>query len=845
MASEGFCEVNLGKLTAGEQEQVKKDITRLIRKAELNSDISDINEAVMVALDDYQKMVEVAAKIEKRNAYLNRVAQYEIYDYISTNWKDNPAEGLYAFLVGSQREEIGARRSVAVSIEVQQNRYKNVLRAKLTAANLMQEAKSGKFDKEVFEAMDALHKGKDVSDFSDTAVNLARVYDDVNKMIRSDANKSGAVIGELDGFVVSRHHDMFKVRQDKQGWVDWMMQRVDWDRSFPGIDDVDKIKMLEKQANEFASGAHITMDISEGPGKGFKGYSSVAKRMSKNRVFHFKEAADEFEYGVKWGEQNLLRSIISSAESRGRSIGMMKRLGPNPEMNLDKVVEKYINDRNKSGLGIDDATTEKFSQAVKNIKKNVMPVLTGRAQIPGDHVAATVESLLLSVQRTSSLGGSAITSLIGDSSMHAYNVMRMDQSVWGLFKGYGEYASGLFRNLNDPEVQELLADMAVTNDFLIGTLPHRFGTETASITKAQRGIQNIENQFFFWNGQYFVDTRARAQSALGMATRIGKNTRKSFDELKGSYKTLFNTHGIDAADWDIMRQSLTKYNDIDVIDIEGISGLPDNVISGYMSSKGIKDNPYNRQRAIQDLIDRTRGMFQDQQGYSIFAADTRLRAMMFGGDQAGTAMGAIRKSFWQFKQFPMALIQRVYGREIYSKSPFHAKVMNLSAFMMVSLFAGYTQLVVTDLRKGREPRLFTGDPQRDRALVMESFFRGGGGGVYGDFLYNMLQDKYGNSPLGKFMGPTYGDVESLSKGIGYLMMGDYEKGGDILARVGMGNIPFANIPPLKAGLDYLILNQMQELVSPGILARSEQRLREEKGQEYMFLRPSETMLFGN
>jgi len=845
MANEEVCAVNLSKLSKPEQEEVRKEIKRLIRKAEQSSDISDINDAIMIALDEYEKMVAVAAKIEKRNAYLNRRAQQEMYDYISTNWSDNPTEGMMAYLVGSQRERLGARRSVAVSIEAQQNLYKNILRAKLTKAGMMPDAKSGKFDKEIYKAMDAIHRGDDLGKFSDSAVALARIYDDVNKMMRNDANKSGAVIGELDGFVVSRHHDMFKVRADRQGWVDWMINNVDWDRSFPGIDDADRLKMLEKQANEFASGEHVSVQAGDDPGKGLKGFSSIAKRMSKNRVYHFKSADAEFEYGNKFGEANLLRSIISAAEQRGRSVAMMKRLGPNAEMNMDNVITKYKENISRSGITGDAAEKmEDIGNKYEKIKENIMPVLTGRSMIPGNHLASTLESLLLTIQRTASLGGSAIMSVVGDSGVHAYNVARMNGNIAGLFEGYGEYIGGLFRNLNDPEVQDLLADLAVTNDYLIGTLPHRFGTETAAITRTQRSIQNIENQFFFWNGQYFADTRARASAAIGIATRFGRNADKSFDGLRDGFKSLLNTHMIDADDWDLMRQSLKDYQGTNVLNIEGIKNLPDDVVDKYLSAKGVKANKFNRDRELQDLIDRTRGMFQDQQGYSILAADARLRAMMFGGSKSGTPVGTVRKAFWQFKQFPAAFIQKMWGREIYSQSPMHSKVINISGIMAMSVFSGYMALTVTDLRKGRKPRVLTGDGGKDAALITESFFKGGGAGVYGDFLYSMMQDQYGNSPVSKFMGPSYADVDSMSKGISAIMNGDYEKGGDILTKVGISNIPFANIPPLKAALDYAILNQLSETLSPGMLRRSENRLRKEKGQEYFMMKPSETMLFG-
>lgn len=79
--------------------------------------------------------------------------------------------------------------------------------------------------------------------------------------MRKTANKYGGFIGELDGFVVSRSHDMFKIKANMQGWIDWMMANVDWKRSFPTFDTEAKLVYLTKQAKEFASGVHIGVDF--------------------------------------------------------------------------------------------------------------------------------------------------------------------------------------------------------------------------------------------------------------------------------------------------------------------------------------------------------------------------------------------------------------------------------------------------------------------------------------------------------------------------------------------------------------------------------------------------------
>lgn len=849
MAGPDVCSVNLKGLSKDEQTAIKKQIDAIVKRAQADPDITDIHEAVMASMDEYSKMLEVAAKQEKRIAYFNKVQVQKLLDHLEV-WDEDSGEGLMSYFVGSQINKKGARSSVAVAIDTTKNRYKNQMMNLLIKEGVVSDFKSNLHTKDIYMAMPYIQKGQPVpANIDPVAVKIAQVIEKMNKLVLKEQNKYGAMTGALDGWVMSRHHDMFKIRDNMDKWKAWMAANVDWKRTMIGLDPDERVNILNEHANEFASGVHISYKEGEKPGNGLKGFGSVAKRMSKNRVYHFNSPEAEYEYAQLFGDDNLFSAFTSSLEQRGQQVGLLKSLGPNPRANLEAAVKKRLDKLSKSPKNNADKM-ERLNTISRKISENIMPVLTGEVSVPGSYLGATLESVALTAQRISALGGSGLTSIIGDSVVAAFNVARLEGDVSRVISGYGEMFAGLFRNLSDPEVQDLLADLSVTIDYQMATYNPRWSDHTAAITKAQRSTQAVENFFFYANGQYFVDTRNKTTVAVSLATRIGRNADVGFDSLRQGYKDLFNTHNIDAADWDLMRASLKDFKGINVLNIEGIKSLPNEKIAEYLKSKGIKDTRFQRERALDDLISRTRGMFQDQQGYSILAADARLRAYMFGGQKSGTALGFLRKSFWQFKQFPASFAQKMLGREIWSGKPMAAKMSNVAGILALTAIAGYVQMSVTDLRNGREPRLFTGDPEKDRALAAESVLRGGGLGIYGDFLYTFMQDKYGNSSLGKTMGPTYSDVEALISGLSQVTQGtlsgdikQVQKGGDILAKVGVSNIPFANIPYIKPVLDYAILNQTKELISPGSLVRAEQRMKSERGQEYFMLKPSETNLW--
>jgi hypothetical protein len=835
MADENVCQINLTGLNEEDQEMVKDQVKRLLAKAE-EVDIQSLDDAVNASLKDYTEKLLAAAKIQKRNAYLNKVKRQEYVDHILTNWSDDAAEGLVSYLVGTQLERTGSRRSVDVAISQTQNRYKSMLGAKLTNANLLNQFKSGLFDEQIYVAMHALDNKKPLTGLTTEAVEIAKILNSVMEVLRTEANKNGAFIGDLPGYVISRGHDMFKIDKDKQGWIDWMLVNVDWSKSLVGLPEADRVKVLTEQVKEFASGAHVTESLSE-PGTG-QGFSSIAKSMSRSRQYHFKTPELEYQYSQQFGYAGLADSVLSNIESKGRNIAMMQRLGPNAKMTVQNVYNDLLKIYKKNGVLTDSDQMKKLEKAIKDINTKFMPTLTGETTIPGHHLGATIESLLLTTQRISSLGGSAIASVFGDSVVGAMNVARVEKGFSGFMTGMHEYIRALGTNIKDPAAMDEIIDLGTTNDALVGMISSRFTDNDAALTKGQRRIRNVENQFFFWNGQYYVDNHARVGSALALSSRVGLRVGKSFDEIESGYKTLFDSHSIGKAEWDVARLSTRKgFYGTDVIHIEGIKDLDVSVIDQYLADKKIKPTKYQRAKAQDEIISRFRSMFQDQQGYQILTADARLRANMFGGSQAGTLGSFARKSFFQFKQFPLSYLQKAIGKDRYSNSPLQDKVMNIAATVIVATIGGYMTAVVRDTLNGKTPKGFT------QQAMTEAVFRGGGLGIYGDLFNQMYNDNYGTDILTALGGPMVQDVNTVL-GIGSgVLQGSSEKIGDNTVKLITQNLPFTNIPVFKNVVDYMFMNSVKELISPGSLQRAENKLQQNYDQTYWMNKPSETMLF--
>jgi hypothetical protein len=164
------------------------------------------------------------------------------------------------------------------------------------------------------------------------------------------------------------------------------------------------------------------------------------------------------------------------------------------------------------------------------------------------------------------------------------------------------------------------------------------------------------------------------------------------------------------------------------------------------------------------------------------------------------------------------------------------------ASLIVALtLMGYLSMAMKDISKGREPR----DPQDPRTWGA-AFIQGGGAGLYGDYLFSRV-NRFGGTLGAAAMGPTLGTIfdagdlaletrdTAMSQVFGD---GSAEYPDTKYFQFFKNNSPFINLFYVRSALDYLILYDLQESLSPGSLRRMEQRLKNENKQEF-FLPPSQ------
>lgn len=738
------------------------------------------------------QQAQLAALITKRNAHLNAVRFRALSDYIAANWKGQEAEGLRALLTGSIRAKAGSRASAALEQRVLANTYLAGLTTELERGGLLDAFRTGSIDREVARALWQLNSpNPNLAGIPREAADVARAIHRVQETARADANAAGAWIGKLEGWIVSQSHD--SARLIAAGFDQWratIEPRLDWARIEAERGPIaDKGAWLAETYDNLASGVHLK---ARGASKtdGFKGPGNLAKKMSQERVLHFRDADAWADYNEQFGRGNLREAVFGGLMGSARNTGLMRVFGPNPEAMFNRLTSDLRDQIRKTG---DAKASRTFDEAVNGWLANRVAEVTGEANRAVNAQLARYAANARAYQSMAKLGGAVISS-VSDLATYASELSYQGR---GFLSGVGEAIGGLVEGRAAGERREILSSLGVFFDSLVGDI-----TRTGSLDESMGGhTSQMLQQFFKWNLLEWWTDSLRSSAGLSMSHHLALQKGKAFGDLAPELQRTLGMFEIDAAAWDRMRAA-------------GVKQAHDGV--EFLVPDGL--TPADAQKLRRYVVDRA-----DQ---AVLNPDADARAMVRQGTRAGTISGELFRFLAQFKGFPIAFTRQVLGREVYGREGLPGTLKGLTQVMAATTVLGYAAMVVKDTLKGRTPR----DPA-DPKTIAAAMVQGGGAGIYGDFLFGQYA-RSGNKPLESLAGPVLGtgaEVVNL-----WLKAKDGDADAGDALRLAVNNTPFANLFYTRIALDYLFLYDVQEAIAPGTLRRMEQRVQKDNGQTFLW-----------
>lgn len=811
-------------------EQLADLITELRRrqgKRRLTEQGESAEDQIMRAADEMAGDLLTDKLIAKRNEFLNWKRRTEAGDFVRSNFGESPELGMEALITGVNRLRTGSRLSAAAEQHQLTGYYTQGFLADVQQEGLWEVFVSGALDREITREMWEIRPGgnKGVSG-SDEAARLAEIMNKWQEVTRHDANRAGAWVKKMPGYVVRQSHDVWKIRRSSfQEWRDFIQPRLDAERTFGDVENADQY--LREVYEGLASGVHLS-HAGDGAPSGFKGFANIAKRMSQDRVLHFKGADDWFDYNARFGTGSLRESLIFGFDRMARNTGLMRVWGPNPENNFDQVFREALGRQDENGklkLNNDRAWLD-----------NRFAEVDGSVNIPGNAMLAKNAAIVRALQSMAKLGGATL-SAIADLPIAASELRYQGM---GFLESYGAALKGPLTGRGSTEKQQILGMIGVMMDSMAGNAVHRFSGHD----DLPGAMSKMMRTFFKWNGLTWWTDSMRSAVGLAMAHRLALVRGASWDALDPDLKRTLSLFDIaDEGDWSILQKSTTRSADgLDYVVPEGVRDVAEEDIRAVIG-QGASDNAVRRYR--EGLESRLRNYFSDRVDYAVITPDARTNSIMKRGLRPGTVEGEALRFVTQFKSFPVAVLTKAVGREVYGRGADtlgqslrngNGEMLGLANLILSTTAFGYLAMSAKDMAKGRTPR----SPNSAKTWLA-AMTQGGGFGIYGDFLFGEVKNRFGGSALSTALGPTAGTVDDL-----FDIWGRIRDGDDAAAKATttlINNVPFANLFYTRMALDYLFLYQLREAMNPGFLKRMERRAEKENAQTFM-LRPSQAIPTG-
>ncbi|NBN64123.1 hypothetical protein [Pannonibacter tanglangensis] len=831
-----------GILTDEEIDAVFTKAQTIRKRLEAEGKLDNLNQRVAEAMEREAEKTKIAAALQRRHAAMNALVRERAMNQLDRLMAGGiPAEkALLAMLEGSQRAVEGARKSVYATRQAYETRFLGGLVAELETETpyVKRLANDKAFNDDVVREMTELKEGgrPGVTGNAD-AVKVAQIFARHAEASRVELNRLGAAIGKLDGWGGPHRHDPLKIaRVSEDDWLAAIKPRLDFDRTFDGADPSEYDDILRS----------IYKTIVTGQGEGinaqrtgeFVGPANLAKSLAKSRVLHFRDADAWIAYNDEFGSGTLLAGMVSHQQRAAAHAAQMEVFGPNPELMLDSLADT-LREKLRNDPTLPNATKEarirelNFGRGGGSQTRLAQAFLEmqGLTMSPVNITAAQIGQGIRAQQMLAKLGGAVVTAVPSDtmtvalaSQFRGGGFLRgltaaMDQLLQGHGRGaagrreitflLGEGFDGLIANFASPHF---------ANDGMPGK------------------ITTITNAFFKYSGLTGWTDRIRGAAGRIISAEMGMRAASRYDQLPEAYRHVLKLQGITPEKWDVIRQvDFRADNGTRYITPDLVRKLPDDALMPLIADRMaayIGKNPAAAQaRYLDDArreleLDLAR-FFADETNYGVIETDAASRRWAVRGTRPGTFAGEALRFVMQFKGFPLAFTQRVGGRALLGGRNRQATAIHVGTIMAALTAAGYMSQVASDTLKGRWPPRDPSDPE----VVAAAMLRGGALGIYGDFLFGQV-NRFGNTTLETAAGPAAATAAQIGNVFRAAMRGEASAGEAL--NLALNNTPFLNLWYARPAAEALFLSSVKEWASPGYRRRTEQRLREDYGQELLY-----------
>ena len=824
-------------------------------------------------LADYTDRINAQAIQAKRTTAMNYLARQKKQAWRTNTAfiEKNPGDGFSGMMKGSLYDYEGAQRSLANVAYHESAARGSAFAADLQNAGVDKYAFSGADDANIGAAIYDVQTGGDGMKFGKLAATVGKTIADHFESLRQDLNAAGANIAKNSDRLFRRTHDAYKISRAGgnafgspeafQSWLkDGNFDHMAWTKAFDGeLDGAtqgQKTKRLQELFDQFSASTHANWSTE--PTGGAKGFGNISKKFSAQRELVWDDPKYDVTYNQKFGSgTSIAESVYNSLSSGGKTLGIMKEWGPNPEMNITKFKNDWVKELVEQGGRAKDVKA--LEASFKSEMGNTWNILTKPSAHPMSAVTQAFAALRQTTN-TAALGMSVFSNML-DIVNRSSQLVQAGEG--GSLKNLATETAHMVTGVGLDTVAK--RNLAVEAGIRLESVHMPLDPNSAA-SVGFRKIAQFNQQVMRFSGHAPWMNRTRTNEIAAQAFRYGTNTDKAMDDLNLGQQALLRKFGITPKHWEVMRQA--EQSDIG----NGHKGLFASDIANMdpakFSTLATADTEASRLRARSDLVTTYRNMMGELADRATAAPSFANQAMMgLGKVDANTWQGELLRSALQLKGYSFNYIRNHLGRELYGYSQSKMSFPEAMATMIkgstpggVSARAGLVKLIASgvafsymsntlhDVASGKTVEDPVGDHWKDamgRAFARQSL------GLYSDFAISLLstegfqQNQSLYDKVGSMMGPEMGfasdittNLKSLEKHVvegssGADESDNYYKDAQRTFGTLYRNTPGTSLFWAKWALDYSVLNNISEELNPGFQQRLQDRSIKNRGQSYL------------
>lgn len=678
-----------------------------------------------------------------------------------------------------------------------------------------------------------VYRGADGSTGNEVAKAAAEQIGKTTSAMRERFNRAGGNVGELDyGYVPIRHaqNKVLGNGSDAQrhAWADAVMPLLDrsqyLDDAGNPLSDAELRKVLvgeDREAWERANAAArgktaprkqgVWDTIAYGgvnkivPGE-TAGNAARANAGSAHRVLHFRDADAHMQYNRQFGEGSLLNALVDHVSGMAKNIALVERYGPNPTRNMKTQMQL---------TAVHDGTEMRTLEGGMTSVGAYWNYVTGATNTPVNPALARKMETLRTTISAVKLQGTILAALgdVGTMFVTAgYNKVPF-------FKTLGTAARLMAPGSKD--FRSWLSSQGLIAESLEHGL-NRWGTDNLATTWAR----NLSAATMKFGGVTGWTDALRTAFQSHMMRGLADIGRTDWNSLTEWDRRALMRAGLTADDWAIVNKATPgKYGDAEYLTPDALYATGD-------------------ARAA-DVVPKLLGMIREEGEFAVLNPD--LRTKVIASATPGTVTGELKKSFMQFKSFPMAMISRHWGRigDMRRSGDFRvdgapalANPLAYAAALVVSTtLIGAISTQTKNLLAGKDPEPMFDDVKHAGGFWTRAFSVGGGAGFAGDMLVAAFESADYGSLLGSAVGgpllsTLFQPLRAISSNVQDAAQGkDTHVGADLL-KIAQSNTPLVNLWFWKTVWNRLIWDNLAENLSPGVTQRNMNRSRTQYHNDY-------------